>query len=108
MRPILWSYAAGITARGHEDDPSQQAFRLPGAAVASECMRSARARVVKGKIVTRARFAEGTRLVLVVDEPQPEIEVDDQDVIAIRRARASIRAGKTVSMNKLMAILDRL
>jgi len=30
-------------------------------------MRTARARVVNGKIVTRAKFPEGTKLVLVVD-----------------------------------------
>jgi hypothetical protein len=44
------------------------------------------------KRVTRAKFPEGTRLLLVADEPQPEVELDDEDVAAIRRARASIRA----------------
>jgi hypothetical protein len=55
-------------------------------------MRTARAKVIKGKLVTRAKFPEGTRLLLVADEPQPEVELDDEDVAAIRRARASIRA----------------
>jgi hypothetical protein len=57
-------------------------------------MRTARAKVIKGKVVTRAKFPEGTKLLLVVDEPQPEVELDDEDVVAIRRARASIRAGR--------------
>lgn len=70
-------------------------------------MRSVRAKVVKGKIVTRAKFPEGTKLFLVVDEPQPAIELDDADEAAIRTARASIRAGRTVSMDKLMAALGR-
>jgi hypothetical protein len=71
-------------------------------------MRSARAKVVKGKIVTRTKFPEGTKLFLFVDEPQPVVELNEEDELAIRRARASIRAGKVVPMEKLFAILDRL
>lgn len=71
-------------------------------------MRSARAKVVKGKIVTRAKFPEGTRLLLVVETPQLEIEPHAEDEIAIKRARASIRAGKGIPMDRLMTILDRL
>jgi len=74
----------------------------------SRSMRNARARVVKGKIVTRAKFPDGTKLLLVVDAPAPAIELDAEDEAAIRRARASIRAGRVVSMDKLMAVLERL
>lgn len=68
-------------------------------------MRTARAKVVKGKVVTKAKFPEGTKLLLVVDEPQPEVELDDEDVEAIRRARASIRAGRKVPMDLLFKLL---
>jgi hypothetical protein len=68
-------------------------------------MRTARAKVVKGKVVTKAKFPEGTKLLLVVDEPQPEVELDDEDVDAIRRARASIRAGKKIPMDLLFKLL---
>jgi uncharacterized 2Fe-2S/4Fe-4S cluster protein (DUF4445 family) len=68
-------------------------------------MRTARAKVVKGRVVTRAKFPEGTKLLLVVDEPQPEVELDDEDVEAIRRARASIRAGRKVPMDLLFKLL---
>jgi hypothetical protein len=68
-------------------------------------MRTARAKVVKGKVVTRAKFPEGTKLLLVVDEPQPEVELDAEDVEAIRRARASIRAGRKVPMDLLFKLL---
>jgi hypothetical protein len=68
-------------------------------------MRTARAKVVKGKVVTKAKFPEGTKLLLVVDEPQPEVELDDEDVGAIRRARASIRAGKKIPMDLLFKLL---
>ncbi len=68
-------------------------------------MRTARAKVVKGKVVTKAKFPEGTKLLLVVDEPQPEVELDDEDVEAIRRARASIRAGRKIPMDLLFKLL---
>ena len=68
-------------------------------------MRTARAKVVKGKVVTKAKFPEGTKLLLVVDEPQPEVELDDEDVEAIRRARASIRAGRKIPMDLLFSLL---
>lgn len=68
-------------------------------------MRTVRAKVVNGKVVTKARFPEGTKLLFVIDEPQPELELDDEDVAAIRRARASIRAGRKIPMDRLMKIL---
>jgi len=68
-------------------------------------MRTARAKVVKGKVVTREKFPEGTKLLLVVDEPQPEVELDAGDDEAIRRARASIRAGRKVPMDLLFKLL---
>lgn len=70
-------------------------------------MRTARAKVIKGKVVTRAKFPEGTKLLLVVDEPQPEVELDDEDVAAIRRARASIRAGRKIAMDQLLKLLPQ-
>lgn len=71
-------------------------------------MRSARAKVVKGKIVTRARFPEGTKLYLVVDEPVPPVELDAEDEAAIDLALASVRAGKGISLKRFRAILQRL
>ena len=68
-------------------------------------MRTARAKVLNGKVVTKAKFPEGTKLLLVVDEPQPEIELDESDVAAIRRARASIRSGRKISMDRLLKLL---
>ena len=50
-------------------------------------------RAASGKIVTRAGFPEGTKLVVQVDEPE-EIELDAEDEAAIERALGSVRAGK--------------
>jgi len=44
-------------------------------------------------------------LPLTIDEPQPEIDLDEDDVAAIRRARASIRAGRKIPMDRLMKLL---
>jgi predicted sugar kinase len=70
-------------------------------------MRTARAKVVKGKVVTRAKFPDGTKLLLVVQEPQPMVELDEDDVAAIRQARASIRAGRKIPMDRLMKLLPQ-
>jgi hypothetical protein len=70
-------------------------------------MRMPRAKVIDGKIVTRAKFPEGTKLWLVVDEPPPEVELDDEDVAAIRRACASIRAGRKMAMDQLLKLLPQ-
>ena len=68
-------------------------------------MRTARAKVLNGKVVTKAKFPDGTKLLLVVDEPQPKIEPDEADVAAIRRARASIRSGREIPMDRLLKLL---
>ena len=65
-------------------------------------------KVVDGKIVTRTKFPEGTRLVLQVEEPAPVVELDAEDERAIDRALASVREGKGISLGKFRAILQRL
>jgi len=71
-------------------------------------MRTARAKVVKGKIVTRAKFPDGTKLFLVVDQPQPEIELDDDDEKAFDDAMVAVRRGKTIPLETFRSILHRL
>lgn len=57
--------------------------------------------------MTRVKSREGTKLLLVVDEQQPKVELDDEDVTAIRRARASIRAGRKIPMDQLLKLLPQ-
>jgi ABC-type protease/lipase transport system fused ATPase/permease subunit len=71
-------------------------------------MRAARAKVVKGKIVTRAKFPEGTKLYLVVDEPVAPLELDAKEEAAIGRALSSVRAGKSISLAQLGTTVERL
>jgi len=70
--------------------------------------RIATAKVVNGKVVTRTKFPEGTKLILQVEEAAPVVELDADDAQAIDRALASVRAGKGVSLDKFRAILQRL
>lgn len=71
-------------------------------------MHTARAKVVNGKIVTRAKFPEGTKLLLVVDEPQPAIELDDEDRKALDEAIAATREGKLIPLDAVRALLRTL
>jgi hypothetical protein len=71
-------------------------------------MRTARAKVVNGKIVTRAKFPNGTKLFLVVDEPQPEVELKDDDEKAFDEAMAPVRRGEAIPLETFRAILQRL
>jgi len=61
-------------------------------------MRTARAKVVKGRIVTRTKFPEGTKLFLVVDKPHPEIELDEDDEKVFDEAMVAVRRGKTIPL----------
>lgn len=70
--------------------------------------RVATGKVVNGKVVTRAKFPEGTKLVLQVEEPAPIVELDAEDERAIDQALASVREGKGISLDKFRAILKRL
>jgi len=71
-------------------------------------MRTARAKVIKEKIVTRAEFPEDTKLFLLVDKPQPEIELDDDDEKAFDEAMVAVRRSKTIPLETFRAILHRL
>lgn len=64
--------------------------------------------MVNGKVVTRAKFPEGTKLLLEVEAPAPIVELDAEDEQAIDRALASVRDGKGISLDKFRAILQRL
>ena len=75
---------------------------------AAASIRVATGKVVDGKIVTRTKFPEGTKLVLQVEEPAPVVELDAEDERAIDRALASVREGKGLSLDKFRAILQRL
>ena len=71
-------------------------------------MKAARARVVKGKIVTRAKFPEGTALTIVVRDEKPPIELTREEETAMLRGIASIKAGRGIPLDQFRAILRRI
>ncbi len=71
-------------------------------------MRTARAKVVKGKIVTKAKYPDGTKLLLVPDEPQTEIELDEEDRKALDEAIEASRRGKLIPLATVRTLLRTL
>jgi hypothetical protein len=69
-------------------------------------MRTASARILRGRVVTRARLPEGARLTLFVHEPV-DIELEDDDARAIAEGVAEVRAGRYASASELRRFLRR-
>ena len=69
-------------------------------------MRTASAKVLRGKVVTRARLPEGAKLTLFVHEPV-DIAFDEEDENAIADGIAEVRAGRYASVNELRRFLRR-
>jgi hypothetical protein len=69
-------------------------------------MRAVGAKVLKGKVVTRAKLPEGARLTVFVHEPS-DVELDDNDEAAIASGVAEIRAGRYSSANDVRTFLRR-
>ena len=59
-------------------------------------MRLASARVVKSSIVTRARFAEGTRLTLVPHDDRPPVGLDPDEEASVLKGIDEIAAGRGI------------
>jgi hypothetical protein len=70
-------------------------------------MRTVTAKVVKGKVVTKAKLPEGAKLTVFVHEVDDDVELDDDDEAAIGVAMAEIRDGKYVTGTELRAFLRR-
>ena len=71
-------------------------------------MKAARAKVVKGKIVTRAKFPEGAELTVVMRDRTEPVELTPDEEAAMLRGIASIKAGKGIPLAEVRAILRRL
>jgi hypothetical protein len=65
-------------------------------------MKTARAKVVKGKIITRTKFPEGARLTILMDDTRPPVRVDAEDRDAILKGSAEIKAGRGIPLDKFL------
>lgn len=77
------------------------------AACYRKSMRTVRGKVVRGKVVTRAKLPEGAKLTVFVHEPDAVIELDSKDEAAIARGTEEIRAGNFATAADLRARLRR-
>lgn len=70
-------------------------------------MRTISAKVLKGRVVTRAKLPEGAKLTVFVHEPEARTELDAEDEAAIADGVAEVRAGSYASVTELRAFLRR-
>jgi len=71
-------------------------------------VKAGRAWIVKGKIVTRAKFPGDARLTILMDDERPSIEIEPKDEEAMHRGLESIKDGKGVPLKALRAMLRRM
>lgn len=70
-------------------------------------MRLASARVIKGSIVTRARFPEGTRLTLVPHDDRAPVALDRDEEAGVLKGIAEIAAGRGIPVRTVRRKLRR-
>ena len=70
-------------------------------------MKVAHGRVVRGTIVTRARFPEGARITLVQHDERPAIDLDPDEEAGVLAGIAEIEAGKGIDASRLRRKLRR-
>jgi hypothetical protein len=71
-------------------------------------VKAARAKVVKGRIVTRAKFPEGADLTVVLRDSTPTVELTTEEEDAMLRGISSIEAGHGIPVATVRALLRRL
>ena len=64
-------------------------------------------RVVKGKVVTRARLREGARVVVLVEDSRPPIDLDPDEEAGVLKGIQEIKDGKGLPVSRLRAKLRR-
>lgn len=69
-------------------------------------MRTVSARVVNGKVTTRAKLPEGAKLTVVVHD-DTEVALDAEDEAAIARSVAELESGAFIPGNVVRAYLRR-
>lgn len=70
-------------------------------------MKIAEGRVVKGTIVTRARFPEGARVTVIQHDDRPPMKVSREDEAEVLAGIAEVEAGKALPVERLRTRLRR-
>ena len=64
-------------------------------------------RVVKGKIVTRARLREGERVVVLREDDSPPVDLDPDEEAGVLKGLQDFKEGKAYPASRLRAKLRR-
>jgi len=70
-------------------------------------MKIARGRVVKGAIVSRARFPDGSKLTLICHDDRSPLKLDPDDEAGILEGIREFASGKGMPISRLRAKLRR-
>jgi hypothetical protein len=70
-------------------------------------MSSVTGRVVKGKIVTRARLRDGERVVVLREDNSPAIDLDPDEEAGVLKGLQEFSEGKGLPVSRLRAKLRR-
>jgi hypothetical protein len=70
-------------------------------------VKTAKAKVVRGAIVTRSKFPEGTRLTLVEHDSRTPLTLDPDDEAAILKGIEEIESGSGIPVARARARLRR-
>jgi hypothetical protein len=64
-------------------------------------------RVVKGKVVTRARLREGERVVVLVEDSRPPVDLDPDEEAGVLKGIQEFKEDKAFPVSRLRAKLRR-
>jgi hypothetical protein len=64
-------------------------------------------RVVKGKVVTRARLREGARVVVLVEDRGPPVDLDPDEEAGVLKGIQEFKDGKSMPISRLRTKLRR-
>lgn len=70
-------------------------------------MKVATGRIVKGAVVTRARFRDGARVRIIEEDERPPVDLDPDEEAGMLRGLQEIEDGKGLPVSQLRAKLRR-
>lgn len=70
-------------------------------------MKIATGRIVRGEVVTRARFPEGARVRIVMEDDRPPVDLDPDEEAGMLKGIQEFEQGKGLPASRLRAKLRR-
>jgi hypothetical protein len=70
-------------------------------------MKVASGRIVKGSVVTRARFPEGARVRIVLEDTRPAVALDPDEEAGMLKGLQELESGRGRPISRLRTLLRR-